>query len=187
MKLSIGAGTRQLEGFLCIDIDPALKPDLVADITRPLPFPDASVECLFCEEVLSQIDPASCVGFLKECVRVLKPGGVVRVLTPDLERFARAYLERPEWLVAIWDKHVAIPLYAGTAAEVFNLGMRGVGPFVYDRSTLARLAEQGGMRLHESSFNQSLHPAMCGIDMRSPEETLTMYLEFTPALDTRAV
>lgn len=52
-----------------------------------------------------------------------------------------------------------------------------------DRGTLARLAEKAGLRLHESSFNQSLHPAMCGIDMRSPDETLTMYLEFTPLPD----
>lgn len=187
MRLSIGAGTRRIEGFHSVDIDPALKPDIVVDISQSLPFPDASVECLFCEEVLSQIDPLACVGFLRECVRVLRAGGVVRVLTPDLARFARAYLEHPEWLVAIWDTHVAIPLHAGTAAEVFNIGMRGVGPFVYDRVILGRLAAEAGMRMHESGFNQSLHPAMRGIDMRSPEETLTMYLEFTPLRDSTRV
>lgn len=166
-----------------MDIDPALKPDIVADITQPLPWPDASVDCLFCEEVLSQIAPQACVGFLRECVRILRPGGVVRVLTPDLARFAKAYLEQPDWLVAIWNKHVGIPLFTGTAAEVFNVGMRGVGPFVYDHATVQRLADQAGMRLHRSSFNKSLHPAMCGIDMRTAEETLTMYLELTPAHD----
>lgn len=179
MKLSIGAGARRIPGFLCVDIDPAFKPDIVADIGRPLDLPDASVECLFCEEVISQIPPAACLGFFRECRRVLKADGVVRILTPDLERFARAYLERPDWLRAIWHKHVGLPLLCDTAAEVLNLGLRGVGPFVYDRPTLRCLAEQAGMRLHESAFNQSLHPSLCGLDMRGPDETLTMYLELT--------
>jgi hypothetical protein len=181
MKLSIGAGERRIPGFLSVDIDASFGPDIVADISQPLQLPDASVECLFCEEVISQIPPADCLGFFRECRRVLQPGGVVRVLTPDLERFARAYLERPDWLRAIWHRHVGLPLLCDTAAEVLNLGLRGVGPFVYDRATLRCLADRAGLVLHESSFNQSRHPALCGLDMRGPEETLTMYLELTLA------
>ena len=177
MKLSIGAGARRIEGWTHVDYDPALQPDLLADITEPLPLPDASVECIFCEEVLTQIDPPACVGFLRECRRVLMPGGVVRVLMPDLQRFVRAYLEQPEWLLAIWNKHVAIPLFTGTAAEVLNVGLRAVGPFVYDRATFAIVADKAGMQLRDSTFNQSLHPAMNGLDMRGPEETLTVYYE----------
>ena len=179
MKLSIGAGLRRMEGWTHVDIDPALQPGIVADIARPLPLPDDSVACIFCEEVLTQIPPAACVAFLTECRRVLKPGGVVRVLMPGLERFVDAYLHRPEWLVAIWNKHVGIPLLTGTAAEVFNVGLRAVGPFVYDRPTFAAVVEQAGMQLHDSRFNESRHADMCGIDMRAPEETLTVYYEIT--------
>ncbi|MCK7595428.1 class I SAM-dependent methyltransferase [Pseudomarimonas salicorniae] len=181
MKLSIGAGERRIEGFLSVDIDAALHPDIVADIGRPLDLPDASVECLFCEEVISQIAPEACLGFFRECRRILQPGGVVRILTPDLARFTRAYLERPDWLREIWHRHVGLPLLCDTAAEVLNLGLRGVGPFVYDRATLRCLANSAGLVLHESAFNESLHPAMRGLDMRGPEETLTMYLELTVA------
>jgi hypothetical protein len=179
MRLSIGAGERRIPGFLTVDIDAGFQPDIVADIGQPLDLPDASVECLFCEEVISQIPPEACLGFFRECRRVLQPEGVVRILTPDLERFAHAYLERPEWLRAIWHKHVGLPLLCDTAAEVLNLGLRGVGPFVYDRATLRCLAAQAGVQLHESAFNESRHPAMRGLDMRGPDETLTMYLELT--------
>jgi SAM-dependent methyltransferase len=179
VKLSLGAGERRIPGFLSVDIDPAFAPDIVADISQPLDLAYASVECIFAEEVISQIAPADCLAFFRECRRVLAPGGVLRLLTPDLERFTRAYLERPDWLRAIWHKHVGLPLLCDTAAEVLNLGLRGVGPFVYDRATLRVLAERAGLVLHESSFNSSLHPAMCGLDMRGPEETLTMYLELT--------
>lgn len=177
MKLSIGAGARRIEGWTHLDIDPALQPDILADITRPLPLEDASVDCIFCEEVLTQIAPAACVDFLGECARVLRPGGVVRVLMPSLERFIDAYLHRPDWLIDIWNRHVAIPLFTGTAAEVFNVGLRVVGPFVYDRSSFAVVAERAGLRLFDSQFQHSRHPAMRGIDMRGPEETLTVYFE----------
>jgi hypothetical protein len=177
VKLSIGAGARRIEGWTHLDNDPALRPDLLADITRPLPLPDASVECIFCEEVLTQIRPEHCVDFLRECRRVLVPDGVVRVLMPDLQRFVRAYLDQPEWLVGIWNKHVAIPLFTGSAAEVLNVGLRAVGPFVYDRASFATVAEMAGMELLDSAFNHSLHAAMRGLDMRGPEETLTVYYE----------
>lgn len=179
MRLSIGAGPRRIEGFSRLDIDPACEPDILADIRKPLDLPDESVECLFCEEVISQLTPAECLGFLRECRRVLQPEGVMRVLTPDLARFCRAYLEQPDWLVEIWRRHVALPLLCDTAAEVLNAGLRGVGPFVYDRATLGLLAGRAGLVVHESAFNRSLHPAMCGIDLRPPEQTLTMYLELT--------
>lgn len=180
MKLSIGAGARRIPGWVHVDNDAALSPDLLADIREPLPLPDASVECIFCEEVLTQIPPADAVAFLRDCRRLLLPGGVVRVLMPDLQRFVHAYLERPDWLVGIWHKHVGVPLLTGTACEVFNLGLRGVGPFVYDAVTFGHVAALAGMQVEPSHFNRSRHPALSGLDMRGPEETLTAYYELWP-------
>ena len=51
----------------------------------------------------------------------------MRVLTPDLARFARMYLEDPDHLVWIWNTFVGVPLETGTACEVLNLGMRLAG------------------------------------------------------------
>lgn len=181
MKLMVGAGLRRIPGWIHLDADPDTGPDLLADITRPLPIETDSVEVVFCEEVLTQIAPADCLGFLRECRRILRPGGVVRVLMPDLNRFVDAYLHRPEWLVEIWNKHVGLPLFTGTACEVFNLGLRGVGPFVYDRATFAAVVLQAGFDLEDVGFNQSRHPALAGLDMRGPEETLTVYYELLPA------
>ena len=38
--------------------------------------------------------PADAERFLREGVRVLKPGGILRVVVPDLEQIARAYLQK---------------------------------------------------------------------------------------------
>lgn len=186
MKLSIGAGARRIPGWVHLDIDPALQPDIVADITQPLPLPDASVSYILCEEVVTQISIEACIGFLRECRRVLRPGGVVRVLMPDLHRFVTAYLEQPDWLVRIWNQHVGIPLRYDTAAEVLNYGLRGVGLFVYDRQTFDRMAADGGFDVVNVEFNQSVHEPLRGLDMRGPGETLTTYLELLPSAPDQA-
>ena len=68
----------------------------------------------------------------------------MRMLTPDLARFARMYLEDPDHLVWIWNTFVGVPLETGTACEVLNLGLRLAGRFQYDFVTYSKLAAEAG-------------------------------------------
>ncbi len=181
MKLSIGAGERRLPGWVHLDIDPATRPDILADISQPLPFPDRSIECILCEEVITQIPLDAGQRFLQECRRILQADGVVRISTPDLARLTRAYLERPQWLLEIWEEQVGLPLQTGTAAEVLNTGLRAVGPFVYDEATLRLIAERAGFRMQRREVNESSHAQLRDIDLRSPQRTVSMYLDLIPA------
>ncbi len=180
MKLSIGSGHRKLPGWVHLDIDPATRPHVLADITRPLPFTDASMELVLCEEVITQVPLEACARFFSECLRVLAPGGAVRVLTPDLRRFVRTYLEAPGQLVEIWNGSVGLPLTLGTAGEVINRGMRLVGPFMYDVETLRGIAEPAGFEVRQVEYGQSERPEFRDIDLRKPDETMSMYLELWP-------
>lgn len=180
VKLSIGAGDRRIPGWVHLDVDPASHPDLLVDIAQPLPFADASVDYMLCEEVITQISLEACQGFLHECRRVIRDHGVIRISTPDLQRLTRAYLERPEWLLDIWDEQVGWPLMTGTAAEVFNTGIRGVGPFVYDEQSLGGLARAAGFSMHRRQQNESCCAELRDIDLRSAERTVSMYLELLP-------
>ena len=57
------------------------KPDLFADVTG-LPFNDASVDCLIATETMEHVtDPVAAV---RECYRVLRPGGLALFTTPFL-------------------------------------------------------------------------------------------------------
>jgi len=56
------------------------------DITKPLQFADGSVECLFMEHVLEHVGFGGALKFFGEAYRVLKPGGVLRIVTPDLDK-----------------------------------------------------------------------------------------------------
>ncbi|HKT06245.1 MAG TPA: methyltransferase domain-containing protein [Rugosimonospora sp.] len=65
---------------------------LQLDICRPLPFPDASLEWVYAEHLIEHVELDAASGWLAEVRRVLTPGGVLRLTTPDLRRYAQSYL-----------------------------------------------------------------------------------------------
>jgi len=69
---------------------------VVHDLKKGIPAPDGSVDAVYHSHVLEHIDRDAVPGFFGEIRRVLKPGGVHRVVVPDLERYAREYLDSLE-------------------------------------------------------------------------------------------
>ena len=63
------------------------------DLRKGIPFPDRTFDCVYHSHVFEHIDRDDALPFLKECFRVLKPGGVLRVVVPDLEVLTRNYLD----------------------------------------------------------------------------------------------
>ena len=61
------------------------------DVTRPFPYPDASLEAAFGCHVLEHLTPGEAETALRELHRVLRPGGVVRIAVPDLDRVIADY------------------------------------------------------------------------------------------------
>tara|TARA_B110001452_G_C15111749_1_gene387524 strand:- start:295 stop:732 length:438 start_codon:yes stop_codon:yes gene_type:complete len=55
-----------------------------------LPFADASVLFVYSEHMLEHLPPAAGVSLLRESWRVLAPGGLLRIVTPDLTKYACA-------------------------------------------------------------------------------------------------
>ncbi len=69
---------------------------LVHDIRKGIPASDASADAVYHSHVLEHLDRGAVSGFLSEIHRVLRPGGVHRIVVPDLERYAREYLDSLE-------------------------------------------------------------------------------------------
>lgn len=106
LKLHFGCGPRILKGWINIDLsfEPyedylkyytdkyypesvrGTRSDLfIFDITMTsLPLPDNSVDLIFHEDFIEHLSQKNQVIFLSECYRVLKPGSIHRVNTPDL-------------------------------------------------------------------------------------------------------
>ncbi len=62
------------------------------DLRRGVPFPDGTFDVVYHSHVLEHVDRDAAPGFLHECRRVLRPGGWLRVVVPDLETVTREYL-----------------------------------------------------------------------------------------------
>jgi SAM-dependent methyltransferase len=56
--------------------------DAEIDITQRLPFADSSIDRIFCEHTIEHVTQQQGVEFLRECFRVLRPGGVLRLSFP---------------------------------------------------------------------------------------------------------
>jgi len=99
-RLHLGCGRIALDGWVNVDLFGS-RADLVWDLRRPIPFPDGSASAVFHEHLLEHLPVPVAVGFLRECRRVLAPGGILRVVVPDFEKYMRSYVDGSAFIDSI--------------------------------------------------------------------------------------
>lgn len=96
-KLNLGCGSFPIPGWLNLDVHPAPSVDgcitLVHDLREPLPFTTDSCDAVYSEHFIEHVDDVAAREVLKECFRVLKPGGWLRFSTPDLDKIYSVFRE----------------------------------------------------------------------------------------------
>ncbi|MBD2605362.1 methyltransferase domain-containing protein [Scytonema hofmannii FACHB-248] len=90
--LNLGCGDRYHPDWTNVDIVSTGGSVIAHDLTQGIPFPNASFDLVYHSHVLEHIPKTEAESFLKECYRVLRPQGVLRVVVPDLEQIAKTYL-----------------------------------------------------------------------------------------------
>lgn len=97
MKLNLGCGNHYAEGWTNVDVasNDDVCPDVVADITEPLPFDDGAATRIYLGHVLEHLDRVEIAAVLAECRRVLEAGGTMCIVGPDCDR-ADVMLRRGE-------------------------------------------------------------------------------------------
>jgi predicted SAM-dependent methyltransferase len=66
------------------------------DSTEPYPVADGSFEWAYSEHFIEHLTLEEGIDWLAEVRRLLRPGGLVRVTTPHLERYVRAYVDHDD-------------------------------------------------------------------------------------------
>lgn len=178
MKISLGAGGVRFPGWLHVDADAHWQPDVVADLSQPLPFPDAYADFLQSEDFIGQLTFAQAKDHLVDCHRVLKPGGVLRLLTPDLAVLVDHYQRRDLRVLELWEREVGIPLQTRTLGELMHAALTFAGQrSFYDEETLRALLEPAGFEVHRVGYNDSDYAELRGLDLRSPDNAISLYLD----------
>ncbi len=90
--LNLGCGQRFHPSWTNLDLQPADPSIRRWNVTQRLPFDDASFAAVYHSHLLEHLPREQALPFMRECRRVLKPGGTIRLAVPNLEAIARLYL-----------------------------------------------------------------------------------------------
>jgi SAM-dependent methyltransferase len=183
-SLHIGAAGNHLPDWLNTDIGPTDRQMMFLDATKPFPIPSGAFDYIHSEHMIEHVPHAAGMAMLRECRRVLKKGGVLRVATPDMT-VALGLSPRPseEGLRYLrWMSESFLPEISSEvrAASVINLVFRGWGhEFIYDETALEWSLRQAGFTdVKRVGYGQSTHERLRGIDLhgvRCGDVEMAMY------------
>lgn len=174
IMLNIGCGTDYKDGWVNIDNNSdnnIEKLDLSWDMRKPLPFENESVDYIFNEHFLEHLSVEEGQLAIKDFLRVLKKGGVLRIAMPDLGEVVKNYLDI-NWRKRPFIKKFGLD-FIKTPAELININFSWWGhKWLYDREELERRLEEAGCRdITKCKLRKSKHKELIGLEIRD-ESTL---------------
>ena len=90
--LNVGCGDKFHTAWTNIDMASHSPHVQVHNLLKGFPYGENQFDALYHSQVLEHFPKEKAPDFLRECFRVLKPGGIVRVVVPDLENIVSEYL-----------------------------------------------------------------------------------------------
>jgi predicted SAM-dependent methyltransferase len=158
-RLNLGSGRFRKDGFLNVDSQP--EADVTLDLRRGLPFDSDCCEIIFSEHCFEHFDYPEPIGhLLRECLRVLQPGGMLLFSVPDTEWPLTDYRDGPQasyfkaCIESAWH-----PAQYTTRLEHINYHFRQDSQhrFAYDFETAQKiLGAVGFVDVRRRSFDPSL-------------------------------
>jgi predicted SAM-dependent methyltransferase len=201
--LDCGCGRNPTAGWLNVDMRPFAGPDgsrtvpgrvalldgtfyfLEQDVRETLPIDDASFDWIYSSHLIEHLRPEKVIEVLRQLRRLLKPGGLLRLSTPDLRRYIEGYVD-PER--RFFEEHrrrlSTIPVFADGVPDrpgwminqvFYNWGHR----WIYDLGEIRHVAEQAGFdaaAVEEASYREGREPALWALDPEGRDD-VSLYVE----------
>jgi predicted SAM-dependent methyltransferase len=170
-KLQLGAGGQDYPGWLNTDIRPG-PAEVYLDATRPFPIPDGSIHYIFGEHVIEHLSYDDGLLMLRECSRVLAPGGKIRFATPNLLKYVQLFQEpKTDEMQSYLGRKLEFqswPKSSRPEATILNREMRSFyHKYLYDPQTLSdRFAAAGFRAVAQFPPGESDDPQLRGIESR---------------------
>lgn len=94
VMVNIACGDSYVDGWVNLDYVPLSPAVIQANLLGRLPLADAAADVVYSSHFLEHIPRKRVAGFLAECFRVLRSGGLIRLVLPDLDELCREYLRQ---------------------------------------------------------------------------------------------
>jgi predicted SAM-dependent methyltransferase len=174
-KLQLGAGPNVLDGWCNTDLSPTHKGVYVIDVTKRFPFDDKTIDYILSEHLIEHLSYKEGLYMLGECYRILKPGGKIRIATPDFETLIDLHSSEKSEIqqqYIKWHVDSFLPGMDYNDCFVINNAFRGWGhQLIYDENTLRKsIIEAGFTEIKRYNPGESDDENFNGIEWRSRDE-----------------
>ena len=151
---------------------------LFADAKKNIPLPNDSAECIYTSHMIEHLSKEESVSFLNEAFRVLEPGGILRIVVPDLKLAVNFYVQTQD-ADTFMEKILLAPPPINTIKEKISLFFTGYRQhqWMYDEKSLSKLIKKVGFRkifICKAGETNILNPHNLNLHERSEE---SVYLE----------
>ncbi|WP_347988733.1 methyltransferase domain-containing protein [Methylomonas sp. AM2-LC] len=189
-KFHLGCGTIFIKGYLNIGWwthlgEDALyaNPNGVADtylynhdLVKGIPAADNSLEVVYHSHLLEHLSNLEGIDFIAACYRVLQPGGLLRILVPDLELWAKNYINGNQFF---FDEYRRLglennsDLYPTNGAVFMGMLHNHGHKMGYDFDTLKSVLQQAGFeRIRRTMVQDSDLPDIVEVEPYFPLKAL---------------
>ena len=181
IKLEIG-GLQQRPGWVVTNVSALTRHYL--DATSRWPLEDGAVSHVYADNVIEHITLAAGRALLAEAFRCLRPGGVIRLVTPDIRGHVDMYLTGSAPLETAAGRHYRdVGLTVEHPIDLLRIPIGAFGHhtgYVYDFETLeAELTRAGFHATTRCALGESPHPELAGLDQRRSEGGAQLAVEAT--------
>jgi SAM-dependent methyltransferase len=195
LKVNLGCGKQTIEGWVNVDYalgarfakipffrllnrkvrlfkvdwDPGI---LIHDLRRRFPFRDNTVDVIYASHCLEHFTKDQGVQFLRECHRVLKTNGILRVVVPDLAALIAKYANGEIPADEFVEKLVAIPTSSnrGCLKRLFANLIAFPHKCMYDEKTLLNKLRMVGFQANQRKAFDSAIEDIGKIEIESRTE-----------------
>ena len=146
-RLNLGCGHRYHPDWINVDFRSTGPGVISYNLYQRLPFTEDSFDVVYHSHLLEHFPKRFAPVFLQECLRVLKPRGIIRIVVPDLEQIASLYLtslekalqgdkeaqKRYEWIILEMFDQMVRNQSGGEMLNYWKQNPMPAEPFVIER------------------------------------------------------
>ena len=150
--LYLGCGNHRMEKFTHVDLNIGKNksgyPDIFCDISNHIPLPNNHAELVFSRGTMEHLKYSELINCFLENYRILKKGGVVRMLVPDFDIMIKKYLNKKcetqqEDEMKRWDLYERMPVN-GVAETFVNSVLYHDHYYLHNFDTLSKALKKCG-------------------------------------------